>query len=294
MKSMTGFGRGQAKGGGYDFEVEIKSMNHRFREMRFRLPPFLSSQEGEIRRLMEANLRRGSFQVTVNAFVCDGEALPFHLDAKKVKSALDFLKPLCQDSGVVLTASVGDFDKEEFSSCHEDDEKKGQREQSLKKAVLAAISELNSSRCQEGESLKSVLKGHLQTYQQLMDVVEKACQESQEKIRKKLLNKFAQFSKEEEILSTEHRKRFDLEIIYYLEKMDIAEEVNRLKVHVKNLDQLFSSNEERGKNMGFILQELLRETNTMASKALSVEISQAVIQMKLELEKMREQALNVE
>ena len=153
-----------------------------------------------------------------------------------------------------------------------------------------AIKALLESRSQEGQKLVEKLMEHLDVYEANLAKVEKLKGEYPEMMREKLTAKFNEKLKDIKV----DESRFLQEIVYYLEKLEVDEEINRAKIHLGKLRKVLKSSGEIGRQIDFLLQELGRETNTLGSKSAHPEISSHVVEMKVQLEKIREQALNLE
>lgn len=286
IQSMTGFGKGEAEGEKHKVSVEMKSVNHRFKDTRFKMGSILNSIELPMKKKLDAKFKRGSFDIFVN-YRKNKEQASFELDQAKVCAFLKTLKSCADQAGVELAVDPTGFLKPEFGV--EDEDKEGELKELTLKAYEAALEALAVSRGEEGEKLIQTLKEHKAKYREEYLKVAGLKDSYQDKVKEKLL---AKFEKEKPVQMDE--QRFNQEVIYYLEKMDIDEEVNRIAIHLEKLDDILSGQEEVGRQIDFLVQELNRETNTIGSKSASTDISESVVQMKAQLEKIREQALNME
>lgn len=285
-QSMTGFGKGEAEGEKYKVSVEIKSVNHRFKDIRFKMGSVLNSIELPMKKMLEAKFKRGSFDVYVN-YKKGQEQSAFELDKEKVSSFLKELKSCADEAGVELAVNPTGFLKSDFAK--EDEDKESELQELTLKAYGQALKALLASREEEGAKLVEKLVEHKDKYRAEYNKVAGLKDSYQDKVKEKLL---ARFSQEKPVQMDE--QRFNQEVIYYLEKLDIDEEVNRIAIHLDKLEALLKSEEESGRQIDFLMQELNRETNTIGSKSASTDISESVVQMKAQLEKIREQALNME
>ena len=286
--SMTGFGRGETAGAKWNVVVEIKTVNNRFKDYRFKMGNSLSSLEFDLRGLLDKTFKRGTFDVAVTYQRRADAPMEVNLDPAKVKNWLDAVLPLLNGK-VPLTVSPTDFLRADFMRDEESD--KGQELSPLVSAAFnKALEALKVSRLNEGASLVEKLLEHLAVYEKLMlsndQLKGKYPEQVQERLTLKLQEKMKEFKVDE--------GRLMQEVIFYLEKLDIDEEINRAKIHVAKLREVIRGNGEVGRQIDFLLQELGRETNTMGSKSAQMEISQNVVEMKVQLEKIREQALNLE
>ncbi|MCY4644947.1 MAG: YicC family protein [Bacteriovoracales bacterium] len=289
MDSMTGFGRGEEQGPNFKALVEVKSVNHRFRDIRLRISPPLSSLEREIHKAIEGRFKRGSFDIWVS-HKTQGPSSQGGMDSQKIKDYLTHIKALCEEVGVPLHAFAGDFLGGQFAV-----EVSGEKEKEVaalvRKALDKALSSLGESRRREGLALCELLGRHLENYASHLAPIRAKAQDFGPIIREKLMEKCRRFGQS---LPGEEDAGFHREVIYYLEKMDIDEEIGRIEGHLATLKDLLKRPGPKGREMDFLIQELGRETNTIGQKSELGQISKAIVQMKVQLEKMREQALNME
>ncbi len=286
LQSMTGFGKGEAEGEKYKVSVEMKSVNHRFKDVRFKMGSLLNSIELPMKKKIDQNFKRGSFDIFVNYKRKEKAQSSFELDKEKIKAFLKDLKECSDETGVAINVNPTGFLKNEFYL--EDEDKESELHELTLTAFDLAMKSLSSSREEEGQKLVDTLKKHQEIYAEHYAKVSSLKDSYQDKVREKLLAKFSQ-----ENLQIEDQ-RFQQEVIYYLEKLDIDEEVNRIDIHLQKLNKTLDGKSEVGRQIDFMVQELNRETNTIGSKSASTDISESVVQMKAQLEKIREQALNLE
>jgi uncharacterized protein (TIGR00255 family) len=287
--SMTGFGKGESAGSTYTLTTEIKSVNNRFKDFKFRMSSMFNPIEIELRTKVENEFKRGSFDISVSYKKNEKAAAEFHIDPKKVSAFLDLLKPVFDEKKIAFQVSPVEFLRNDF---YRDEETDREDEISLlaKKSFDQAIAALKSSRSSEGEKLVSKLFEHLAVYEACLVEVEKLKNLYPDMIRDKLTQKMAEKLKDFKI----DESRFLQEVVYYLEKLEVEEEITRAKIHLGKLKSVLNSNGEIGRQIDFLLQELGRETNTLGSKSAHPDISSNVVEMKVQLEKIREQALNLE
>lgn len=289
LKSMTGFGRAEKTVGDKTFLVDIKSLNGKQFELSLRLPSILKPFEFDIRRLLSEKLNRGS--VDCNISLKDtGDAKPVTINTDLAKA---YYKPLAELSATlnldpshilstlvklpeVITPSsekLVDKDWEDFQNV-----------------LHAAIDDLNLHRLDEGRSLEEDLVNRINNILKQQEEVIKLEPLRQVRIREGITKLL------EENVGKENYdgNRLEQELIYYIEKIDISEEQVRLRNHCDYFKSLLAETEEsKGKKLSFILQEIGREINTTGSKAYDSTIQKCVVQMKDELEKAKEQVLNV-
>jgi uncharacterized protein (TIGR00255 family) len=289
LKSMTGFGRAEQNAGDKTFLVDIKSLNGKQFELQLKMPAILKPFEFDIRRILSEKLIRGSIDCTISLKET-GNAKPVTIN---IDLARAYFKPLAELSAdlkldpshilstliklpEVITPSTETLTDDEWGN--------------LQKIIHSAIDSLNNHRMNEGESLEKDLQLRISNILQQQEEVIKMEPLRQLKIRDGITKLL------EENVGKENYdgNRLEQELIYYIEKIDISEEQVRLKNHCDYFKTLLEEKEEsKGKKLSFILQEIGREINTTGSKAYDSSIQKAVVLMKDELEKAKEQVLNV-
>ncbi len=287
--SMTGFGKGEAAGDTYTITTEIKTVNNRFKDYKFRMSSLFNALELDLRSRLENEFRRGSFDVAVTYKRTERATADFQVDPRKVSAYLELLRPVFNQAQLSLQPSPTEFLRSEFYKDDEGDRDK-ELEPLVSRSFAAAVHALKTSRAAEGEKLAHKLLEHLAVYEACLKDIEKQKGLYPEIMREKLTAKLNEKLKDLKI----DESRFLQEVVYYLEKLEIDEEINRAKIHVDKLRSVLKSTGEVGRQIDFLLQELGRETNTMGSKSAVPEISSQVVEMKVQLEKIREQALNLE
>jgi uncharacterized protein (TIGR00255 family) len=289
LKSMTGFGRAEGNTGDKTFLVDIKSLNGKQFELQLKLPALLKPFEFDIRRLISEKLGRGSLDCTISLKET-GSAKPVTINTELAKS---YYKPLAElsaalnlDSSHILSTLVKLPEVITPSSETLNDKEWEQ----LKALIQKAIDNLNKHRLDEGRSLEEDLLSRINNILKQQVEVIKLEPLRQVKIREGLTKLL------EENVGKENYdgNRLEQELIYYIEKIDISEEQVRLRNHCDYFKTLLAdSDESKGKKLSFILQEIGREINTTGSKAYDSTIQKCVVLMKDELEKAKEQVLNV-
>ncbi|MBT4792227.1 MAG: YicC family protein [Halobacteriovoraceae bacterium] len=288
IQSMTGFGKGELENDNFSLAVEIKSVNHRFKDMRFKMGSTFNAHEIILKKKMESLFTRGSFDIFVNYKKNVQKQTEINLDLDKIKNYIEGIKELCDIDGVEINIQPTEFLRSDFYK--EDEDKDIQLIELLGPAFDTAIKDLVVSREEEGQKLIETLKKHQSEFEGHFLKLTPLKESYQVNVREKLLKRF----KEESVPIAIDDSRFLQEIIYYLEKLDIDEEINRISIHLEKLTSLLLSHDEVGRQIDFLIQELNRETNTIGSKSGNHEISEHVVQMKVQLEKIREQALNLQ
>ena len=286
---MTGFGRAEKAVGDKTFQVDIKSLNGKQFELQLKLPGFLKPFEFTILRLLSEKLGRGSLDCTIS-LKGTGNAKPVSINTDLAKAYYRALADLSSELDLDPTNILSTLVKLPEVITPTSDTLTDQEFQEFEKVIMSAIEDLDAHRLNEGAMLEEDLLLRINNILRRQEEVVKLEPLRQQKIRdglKKLL---------EEHVGKENYdpNRMEQELIYYIEKIDISEEQVRLKNHCDYFRSILQANEEgKGKKLSFILQEIGREINTTGSKAYDSTIQQCVVLMKDELEKAKEQVLNV-
>jgi uncharacterized protein (TIGR00255 family) len=289
LKSMTGFGRSEQAVGDKTFLVDIKSLNGKQFELNLKMPAFLKPYEFEIRKLLSEGLLRGSVDCSINLKET-GNAKPITINTDLAKAYYQPLMALATELQLSTDELLGTILKlpEVITPSSEtltDDE---WRQFAL--VVNAAIANLNDHRADEGASLNRELNLRINNILQQQDLVIQLEPVRQQKIREGITKLL-----EENVGKESYDgNRLEQELIYYIEKIDITEEQVRLKNHCAYFNEVMGEEgDSKGKKLSFILQEIGREINTTGAKAYDAAIQKCVVLMKDELEKAKEQVLNV-
>jgi uncharacterized protein (TIGR00255 family) len=290
IKSMTGFGSGEIDNEIWNLKTEIKSLNNKFLELNVRMPKSFKDKEIELRQLLGAKIQRGSVSVSIMAERKDNTGVNDNLNVNLplAKSYYDKLNQLSKDLGMetpnLLNTIIAfpDVVKYEENEVSEDDW------QLILTTVEAAFEKFDQFRLQEGKTIGKYIIDCVEKISEYLKTVEKEEVPRRESIKGKLLQSLT--DNKDDIKVDENR--LEQEIIFYLEKYDIGEEKSRLRHHMDFFIECLEK-DANGKKLNFIAQEMGREINTLGSKAYYFPIQQAVVLMKEELEKIKEQLLNV-
>jgi uncharacterized protein (TIGR00255 family) len=289
LKSMTGFGRAEQRVGDKTFQVDIKSLNGKQFELLLKLPAFLKPLEFDIRHILSGKLGRGSIDCTISLKET-GSAKPVSINTDLAKA---YYKPLAELSGAlnldpsnILSTLIK---LPEVITPTSDTLTDAEWDQ-FEKVLYAAIDDLNLHRVEEGKALEEDLLLRIENILKQQEEILKLEPLRQQKIRDGLTKLL------EENIGKENYdgNRLEQEMIFYIEKIDISEEQVRLKNHCDYFKStMMEAEESKGKKLSFILQEIGREINTTGAKAYDAAIQKSVVVMKDELEKAKEQILNV-
>ena len=289
IKSMTGFGRSTLELTDKSISIELKSLNSKQFDASLRMPPLYREKEGELRQYLHNELERGKIELNIN-FDKNGDSGTYQFNRSLAKEYFKEMKALAEDLGMELTEEVitaltrmPDVLKAEQPSLTDEEWKQ------VFGAVSKAAEELNKFRMEEGAALEKDLRSRAEIIKKLLLEVppleESRITSLRERLKKQLEDSLPQGSID--------MNRFEQEVIFYLEKMDITEEKVRLKKHCEYFAETLDAGESSGKKLGFISQEMGREINTLGSKANDADIQKIVVLMKDELEKIKEQLFNI-
>lgn len=288
VQSMTGFGKAQVDGDKFTVTVELKTVNNRFKDFRFKMGQVFNSLEIPLKKKLEKVFKRGSFEIYVNYKKNQKLESSIELDNSKIESFINNMKQVAKNTDTKIKINPTDFIRSDFQV--EDDSKEEELQGLMLKAFDSALESLRLSRQEEGQSLVAKLLDHKSNYSKSYEQVKLLKNSYQDGVKEKLIAKFEKNLTDIKI----EESRFLQEVVYYMEKLDIDEELTRINIHLEKLDKILNSKGEVGRQIDFLIQELNRETNTIGSKSGSSDISSHVVEMKVQLEKIREQALNME
>lgn len=284
IQSMTGYGKAVAECSDKKITIEIRSLNSKSIDLNTRLPFLYKEKELDIRKILSEKLQRGKIDFTVNTeATADNKAQ--QINPEIIKAYINEFKAIVPEAtDPELLAIVMRLPDVMAFTCKELDEEEWNI---FLKVLYEAIDNLNEFRIAEGNVLEQDFIQRINKIKELLVQVEPFEKERIQTLKDR-------FTKNLEELSSEYDpNRFEQELIYYLEKLDITEEKVRLKNHCEYFLENLNSNESEGKKLGFICQEIGREINTLGSKSNHSEMQKIVVQMKDELEKVKEQVLNI-
>ena len=291
---MTGFGRATREQGGVGLEVEARSVNHRHLDLRIRLPRALADQETRLKQRVASRLSRGKVDVTVN-LVLGTATTRLEIDeaiaAQYVEAAGRLRAAHALGDGLDVSSLLSLPGVTNLVETEVDPE---QLVAPLETAIDEAVGALIAMRVTEGESLAAEFEGRLQTVSRLADAFEARANEVVEVAKQRLRKRAEQIEREVGLMD---EARLHQEIVIAADRLDITEELVRLRSHVDQFRETLAAagpGEPVGRRLDFLLQELGRETNTVGSKANDAPLAQDVVELKTELERIREQVQNVE
>jgi len=285
---MTGYGRASSVFAGKTIVIEVRSLNSKFTDVRFKIPQSYRDREHEMRKTITEKVQRGKIDINIDIKSMNGDseyALNQALFTKYYSELTGLAKTLEMPSSDIMQAILripnviaagdDDVDEEEWNG--------------VKSTLNAALDNFEKFRLAEGNAMEIDCKKRTTIIQNLLEEIKPFELERKERLRAKILKHMEEYVGKDNI----DANRFEQEILYYLEKIDITEEKVRLSQHCKYFtEELNKKNTQKGRKLNFISQEMGREINTLGSKANSSDIQKIVVQMKDELEKIKEQVAN--
>ena len=291
IKSMTGFGRAEAVSKERKVSVELKSVNHRYLDLNIKMPKRLSYFEGEIRNVMKTYIRRGKVDVfiTYEDYTMGGMALKYN--AELAKEYLGYLNQMSEELGIENDIRVSTLSRyPDVFTMEEQAPDEKELWNFLEGPLHEACRKFVETRQREGANLKQDLLEKLDGLEAKVDVVEKRSPEVVKAYREKLEAKMHELLEDNQIDDS----RIAAEVILFSDKICNDEETVRLRSHIHGMRKILEEKEGVGRKMDFMAQEMNREANTILSKSNDLTVSNAAIDLKTEIEKIREQIQNIE
>tara|TARA_R100000365_G_C2747924_1_gene78402 strand:+ start:5809 stop:6678 length:870 start_codon:yes stop_codon:yes gene_type:complete len=288
---MTGFGNAGWENEEFMIHVEVKSLNSKFLDLSIRSPRQFSDKELEIRNLTQAVLERGKVGISIEFLAKNTSDIPVSINEELFRAYYSKFQNLSETVGA-NTAEVFKLALQAPSviTNTNTDESDTEAEWALvKKVIEEALAKCDEFRSDEGKVLEQKLLKNIEAIAGGLEKVKAEEGQRKEKIKQRIRGHFQEWLDENDF----DKNRFEQELIYYFEKLDINEEIVRLDTHLKYFRKSLKEESNQGKKLGFISQEIGREINTIGSKANDAGIQQYVILMKDELEKIKEQSMNV-
>lgn len=290
--SMTGFGRGEATENGITATVEIKSLNSRYLDLSIRLPQRLQDKELILKELVQKTISRGKLNINVHVTESDSGEPHIKVDEVKVKAYARILREVQESAGIEGSLNVRNITGfgDVFITQEDDEEILAEKWAIALKALNSAVENLIAMRTQEGNQLKNDLIERIENIEANLKDIEKVTNGRVEEIRNKLRERIQQLFDDENF----DKERLETEVAVIADKMDITEEIVRMRAHLKFFIEAIEQAEPAGRRLNFLTQEMNRELNTIGSKANDSEIAHHVVRSKETLEQIREQVQNVE
>ena len=290
--SMTGFGRGEYKDDNYHFLVECKTINHKYADINIRLPRKLSFLEDKARILIKDYIKRGRVDLYIKLDLLGSEDVNLKFDEELATQYVSILKQIKDKFDVVDDISVMNIAK--FPDVIKTEEKEDDEDKlwsMLKVALENALLKLKEMRSEEGRKLAMDIQNRCDLLKNYIEDIEKYSYNVVIDYKEKLKNRISDILENPSIID---ENRLAQEVAIYADKSSITEEIVRFKSHIEQLKNTVVKNESIGRKIDFLIQEMNRETNTIGSKSSDLNITNLVVEVKSELEKIREQIQNIE
>lgn len=290
IKSMTGYGRGNYENDGRMYTVEIKTINHRYNDVSVKLPRYLNFLEDNIRRYISKTINRGKVEVYISLENMSDKGRNIKIDKVLAGTYINELRSLSSEYSIPDDITVMSLARMSDIIVVENDAQEELYWQELQEAMSVAIKNIDEARSIEGNRLAEDIEARLNKISEYVNIVEKASEKLLEEYKVKLKNRINELGANNIV----DENRIGIEIVLFADKSSICEEVTRLKSHIESFKNMLKSEGPIGKKIDFLIQEMNRETNTIGSKANSIGITNYVIEMKNEIENIREQVQNIE
>ena len=289
LKSMTGYGKAIVEVNNKTISIEVKSLNSKLNDIYVRYPNLYREKELDIRSVIAGITKRGKIECSINIEYHEGEQAA-QINKSVVKEYLKQLLALQNEFDIPNTEPLLQTILRLPESLNNGKETLDEKEwEKVKDTLVLSLEQLEAFRIQEGVSLEKDILNHISEIEKLLGQISDFEKSRVERIRERIKNNLQEFLSE--VLAD--KNRLEQELVYYIEKLDISEEKVRLQSHCDYFKQVMNEGDQVGKKLGFISQEIGREINTIGSKANDFDIQKIVVLMKDELEKIKEQLMNV-
>jgi len=292
MKSMTGYGRGTASGDSFSITVELKTVNNRFLDVNLRLPPELQQLEMQFKRQIAKRLSRGRVDVAV-AYERN-ETVNYEFNRNLIRGYVEALRQIAEEFTIPGEPDINLIARLPNAVTAKREEPGADFEKGVETALTAALDDLEQMRTAEGEMLRRVLSSLTDDIEKRIPAIEAEAAGVREEYRQKLQRRLNEMLARCDAQIEIDQGRLAQEIAYLAERADISEEISRLKTHLEHFRNIMNESAEIGKRLDFLTQELNREANTITSKTANQTIKEAALEIKSDIEKIREQVQNVE
>ncbi|MGI8639413.1 MAG: YicC/YloC family endoribonuclease [Pyrinomonadaceae bacterium] len=292
MKSMTGFGRGAVSGENFAVSVEIKTVNNRYLDLNLRLPNELQSLEANLKRLISTRLSRGRIDVFINFERTSDVA--YELNRPLIAGYLTALKQMQEEFSLTGEPDMNYIARLPNALQTKAEDVHADFTEGIENACSIALDELEKMREIEGKSLEDELNFRLRAIENHLPQIEAESENVAEEYRQRLTKRIEKLLSKSESEIELDGARLAQEVAYLADRSDISEEITRLKSHIEQFRAIMKEDKEVGKRLDFLTQELNREANTIASKTNNLTVKEAALEIKSEIEKIREQVQNIE
>jgi uncharacterized protein (TIGR00255 family) len=286
--SMTGFGSAEERWETWSCQAEIRSVNHRFLDIHCRLPAGFQFLEQDCKKQIKAICSRGKIDCSIRLEI-DSEEAKLRLNADRAQSISQLLSEFEAVTGRDVNVRIADLSGTKIFEENNSADPPEECEKMIRDCLTVALEDLRSMKEREGEAMLTDIQQRLSSSKLILQSIENLSRDEPEQFRKRLQQRIAQLNTGKDL----NPERLEQEVALLADKLDISEEIIRFKTHLEQMDQIITQTEV-GKKAEFLLQELNREVNTIASKSNNAVISQSAVEIKSELEKIREQLQNIQ
>lgn len=290
IRSMTGYGRGKIEADDGEYTIEIKTINHRYNDISIKMPRYLNFLEDKMRQYITKVVSRGKMEVYVTVKNLEGTSKSIEVDKALAGEYVSQMREIIEMYHLKDDISVSSLMRlpDIITNSEVNDEE--QYWDAIQKALEIALNHLVTAKETEGEKLKQDIERRLDVISEYVDIVQEKSSNLLEEYKMKLQNRVHELG----VSDIMDENRLGMEVVLFADKSSICEEVTRLKSHITSLKSMLEVNGPIGKKIDFLVQEMNRETNTIGSKANSIGITNYVVEMKNEIENIREQVQNIE
>lgn len=288
--SMTGYGNAELESKGVFYSVEIRSLNSKFFEVSVKLPKNHSTKENDFREMIKSKVSRGKISLSASIQKKGNVELPLEINKDAVKFLNNLLKTLRKSTGLKEKIKLDHYLKFSEVFQYKEEELSDEEFTNLIRCTETAVENLMDMKLKEGKELEKDIVSRLKQIESFVKEISQIWKSREHEELARLKEKADRLLEGREIAED----RIEMELVFLLDKMDITEECVRLDSHIRFFEEAVQSSDAAGRKLGFLSQEMLREANTIASKSSSADISQLVVKIKEEQEKIREQLFNIE
>ena len=290
VKSMTGYGKSSLSINSREYQVEIKTVNHKYIDINIRMPRVISYLEEDIRKEIASKIKRGKVDISINFENYSKEGNNVRINTELAKMYIENLRKLAEEENLSSNIEVADISRLPDVLTIKNDFDENKIKEELLVAVRDSINQLLIMRENEGKKISEDIKTKISQIEGKIQEIFALSTGLIEEYVVKLEARIKELLKTEEL----DKSRLMQEVVIYADKCSVEEEITRMKSHILQLRNLIETNEPTGKKLDFLIQEMNRETNTIGSKANNLEITNRVVDIKTILEDIREQIQNIE
>lgn len=290
IRSLTGFGRAEVEHGDLRYSVELRSVNNRFLDISTRLPRNLMNMDGEIRARLRGRVQRGKLNVLIEEPREDVQRARLEVDPGAAKSLVESLRRVAEETGLAYDLTLSDLAPVLSMLTGSESERIARKRRELVlRGLDEAIDRFDETAAAEGENLAEDFRARLDEIAEIAANIESRAAENRDQSLAKLRERIEKYVPPDQV----DERRLEQEVAYLIDRIDVTEEIVRLRSHLDLFRHALDNGGLVGKRLNFILQEMNREVNTIGSKASDADVAAWVVEAKEEVEKVREQVQNV-